>query len=196
MERRERERIMRRFDEDITLYADKKNPLKGKTPIEFDKNGYVICWKIFKGKYHAVYTYPHYTGEGETKDSDGTYDYSKQPIKRSFGMIKAIHRKSKRISVKESDYVNGKELHVHSGICVYITKEEAKEHGDAAGCHIVPVRCHKSQLIAVGYVGFSYSAAMFMEVFLKKSDFDKVAHCPDFGLPNWEGDKSGRRPWK
>ena len=122
---------MRTYDEDITLYANKKNPLKGKTPIEFDKDGYVICWKIFKSEYHAVHTYPHYTGEGATKDSDGTYDFSKRPIKRSFGMIKAIHRKSKKISQDNDDCVSGDEIHVCSGIYVYITKEEAERQ---AGC--------------------------------------------------------------
>ena len=149
----------------MCLYADKENPLKGKRPIRFDKKGYATSWKVYekKIKYGREITNslcPPYQGGLSIKN----------------GWI-VSNRKSKKIDVEINEDRNGfSDFHICLGIHVYTTDISAE---DFFGYHsvkreryvVVPVRCHKSQLVAVSNMS---SEAVFMKVFLKKADYDKA----------------------
>ena len=64
-----------------------------------------------------------------------------------------------------------KDLSLNVGIHVYRTKRAAKVF--VVGNLIVPVTCYLKDLVAMG----KSSEAVFMQVFLKKEDYDKAIFC-------------------
>ena len=136
----------------MCLEADKDNPLKGKYPLEFDEKGYTTCWKAYDNAYNGLYS-PYYSGKIVTN-----------------GWI-VSNRKSKKICGKNGDCRDfDNEISVYHGIHVYTDEIIAKKDWRYSGC-VVPVRCHRSQLVAVSRIA---PTAVFMKVFLKKSDFEKA----------------------
>jgi hypothetical protein len=141
----------------MCLYADKKNPLKGKSRIRFDKDGYATCWKVYgctgiKGLFS-----PYYDNGSVTN-----------------GWI-VSNRESKKTGNDYGDQCHRDNVLVNQGIHVYTSKKEAEERWKGYSSYfIVPVRCHKSQLVAVSNASNNQSEAVFMKVFLKKADYDKV----------------------
>jgi len=140
----------------MCLFANKDNPKKGKFSIRFDSKGYATCWKIYDKKDDNCLVPPYYPSDDI-----------------SHGWI-VSDRKSKKICEKNGDSFDnffGKHS-VEHGIHVYIFEKHAMQDFeiDNNSC-IVPVRCHKSQLIAIDS---GLPVAAFMKVFLKKEDFEKA----------------------
>jgi len=155
----------------MCLYANKENPLKGKVKIVFDEKGYTTCWKVYQ------------------RIDSGLHPPFKQHL-----FVENGHIKSNRMVQKAGyDGCDDKGINyyppvihhlnnfftINRGIHVYLSERRAKESaGEFWGDYdssisyiVVPVRCHKSQLVAISRTS---SEAVFMKVFLKKSDYDKA----------------------
>ena len=143
----------------MCLIADKSNPLKGVSRLKFDKNGYVTCWKFYSKFYY------------------GSHYLLCPPYQSSYGFITngwiVSNRESKELGKGYGDFSNGlKTMGVTYGIHVFTRKDAAKRSCAMTLTHeVVPVRCHESQLVAVGSRS---DQAVFMRVFLKKSDYDEA----------------------
>ena len=140
----------------MCLVANKINPKEGLNPEEFDENGYITCWKAYDILYGKLRS-PCYP-KGATFVNPGwiVSDRRSKKISRANGDITYAHCES-----------NG----VEHGIHVFLDEVEAKRTFGCDSCVIVPVRCHRSQLVAVGKYGIE---AVFMKVFLKKADYKKA----------------------
>ena len=139
----------------MCLEANRDNPLHGETRIRFDKDGYAKCWKAYAAGgigWNKILT-PPVMGGDEVKN----------------GWI-VSDRKSKKISEDNEDCIFNTVVTINRGIHVYTTRIEAESYW-SQGYSIIPVRCHKSQLVAVSN---ECPQAVFMKVFLKKTDYDKA----------------------
>jgi hypothetical protein len=140
----------------MCLYANKDHPLEGMHPIEFDKDGYVTCYKIYSlfKSFKKRLQPPHQGGVVES------------------GLI-VSDRESKEISSYngDSDDDENNIFEVYHGIHVSLTREEAEREVDEDDEVIVPVRCHEDDLIASCT---KYPDAVFMKVFLEKADYKKA----------------------
>jgi len=144
----------------MCLYANKKNPLEGKYPIKFDEKGYTTCWKVYQliQHYNHKALHPLYYACG--------------------GRVFAGNIKSKRGGHK-GDLIKAGEHPfdildkgvVNEGIHVYTSVHAAIREFSIKKCVIVPVRCHKNDLVAVDK---DYCQAVFTQVFLDKIDHDKA----------------------
>ena len=140
----------------MCLTANRDDPLTGKHSIKFDEKGYAICWKTYDtcGSYLESPYYPTFHVKNGWIISD---------------------RKDKKICTENGDWeyrvLNGKYVDIGHGIHVFILEKDAEEEMEAEGCAIVPVRCHKSQLVAIDN---DEPVAVFMKVFLKKADYKKA----------------------
>ena len=121
--------------------------------LRFDKDGYARFWKVYQKDDGKLFS-PCYPNE------DGV-----QP-----GWI-VSDRKSKEISIDNGDGMNYNRNNIEHGIHVFTRHVEARQYADEDVDVIVPIRCHKSQLVAVSS---TEPEAVFMKVFLKKEDYKKA----------------------
>ena len=140
------------------LYVNKENPLEGRHNLEFDDNGYVVCFKVYDARMEKL-TSCYLDRRGEV-----------------FPVWIVSDRKSREIGHENGDityYGMSTSIFVEHGIHVFINKELAKVYfrGRGRWYKVVPVRCHKSQLVAIGRY---CSKAVFMKVFLRKADYEKA----------------------
>ncbi|MBT6049332.1 MAG: hypothetical protein HOG49_21255 [Candidatus Scalindua sp.] len=133
------------------MIANKENPLKGMHPIEFDEKGYVTCFKIYD--LHGRRLVPPFQG----------------PPSVESGCIES-DRASKELHGGNEDTDDGSVWIIFRGIHVSIIREES-----VRGCKeyqvIVPVRCHKEDLVASS---IRYPDAVFTKIFLEKEDYEKA----------------------
>ena len=139
----------------MCLAVNRENPLKGKYPLEFDEKGFFICWKVYLRFENLLYPF-YQSSHGFVTNGWIVSDRESKELGKGYGDF----------------YSNVNRMGVTCGIHVYTSKESAeKDFGTARRSTIVPVRCHRSQLIAVGD---DTPQAAFMKVFLKKEDYDKA----------------------
>jgi len=136
----------------MCLSANEDNPLEGKYPLKFDDKGYVTCWKVY---------------EKECKRLISPYIRSNTAC---YGWI-VSNRKKQKAGTEIADINWTQHIDINRGIHVYISRRAIYSMFRAECYRIVPVRCHKSQLVAVGK---SLSQAVFMKVFLSKKDYVKA----------------------
>ena len=157
----------------MCLNADKLNPLKGRYPVEFDENGYVTCYKVYQ-----IHTDPL---NHEIRQLTSPCFPGPRKGRRFItnGWI-VSNRRSKEISLANGDHVHSPDsFGINRGIHIYLTAEQAKSEwivgttlSPVGDFRIVPVRCHRSQLVGVSYYA---KEAVFMKVFLKKEDYKKAS---------------------
>ena len=152
----------------MCLYVT-KNPLEGKVSVEFDEKGYATYWKVYR-------KFDSFVNCSSQKGLSSPY---------RGGVVKngwiVSNRKNKKISCENDDTTDVsiyEDSYVNRGIHVFTSEEIAKSFAvtmknscDPTNYIVVPVRCHKTQLVAVGAV---HSQAVFMKVFLKKEDYDEA----------------------
>jgi len=142
----------------MCLYADKGNPLKGEPRLEFDKDGYVTCWKVYQLINHKLAPF---------------YQACSGPITN--GWI-VSDRQNRKVLYDDLDCVERSIIRVYRGIHVCTDEKSAEtlrgpDDDKESRFFVVTVRCHKSQLVAVSR---DRDEAVFMKVFLKKADHDKA----------------------
>ena len=146
----------------MCLYANKKNPKKGKHRISFDKDGFATCWKSYD--YHHNVEFPYRNGLYSI-----IYDYGHKNILP--GDI--ISNREEIIAGQDPrDDTNRNEIEINRGIHVFTRKKTVEEHSKGYNQdRIVKVRCHKSDLVAVDK---EIPNAVFMKVLLSKKEYDKA----------------------
>ncbi len=148
----------------MCLYANTKQPLKGRCKPKFDKDGYAKCWKVYSGQWHGGYCRNQFVT---------VYKYATKTVVRP-GTIKS-NRAVQAAGKDEKDctclwWENTTEI--NRGIHVYGSRQSAaRSIGNHGGCYIVPVRCHKKDLIAISRDMSQYT---FMKVSLDKKDHDRA----------------------
>jgi len=146
----------------MCLYANKKNPKKGKHRIRFDKDGFATCWKSYN-YYNVEYSYR------KNGLYSIIYDYGHKNILP--GDI--ISNREEIIAGQDPrDDTNRNEIEINRGIHVFTRKKTVEEHSKGYNQdRIVKVRCHKSDLVAVDK---EIPNAVFMKVLLSKKEYDKA----------------------
>jgi len=148
----------------MCLWADTKDPFKSRCkPLKFDEKGYVICWKIYRSylpeDYHKkrrilypLYQFSGLVGQGWVR--------SGRKVKAGFG----------------SDINKSSHIIIYKGIHVYTSIISARRELNnlsylTSDLVLVPVRCHKSDLVAMDK---EYAQAVFKKVFIEKEDYKKA----------------------
>jgi len=147
------------------VFLDKKDHNKATSAIEkpliFDENGNTTCWKIYRLRRYV------------NKDSEmKTVSFGHTGFVKNGYIIS--DREIQQAGMDSSDVADNPDhgLVVNRGIHVYTTIKKARsEFKEGNNTLIVPVSCHKSDLVVANCY---FDHAVFMKVFLKKNDYDKA----------------------
>lgn len=165
----------------MCMTINPKRPMKGPRPPRFDKAGLATCWKVY-----------YFDSCAAPSPDDLQTRHSHNDIGAPDRHIPQMHRRRFRIlpgwvkSNRKHTSVLPGEVGINHGIHVYTSERAALDSCsiyELAGkphqftphvrrcSRVVPVRCHRRDLVAVGS---ERPQAVFMKVFLYKADYDQA----------------------